>query len=398
MRSFYDLTRPELEQLLAPVDRDAGRLAHRLFAQVYRRGRTAWSSVPGLASGTREWLAAELDLGLSPVTVSQQSADSSEKVVVSFADGLTAEAILMPFAWQKARARHLARTMHQRVRRVSLRRVVRNLRLRDVVSRLKDRISGARDWKTICLSTQVGCAMGCTFCYTGTLGLRRNLTAGEIVQQFVALGGRATIAGAVFMGMGEPLHNFENLVRACRIIQDPAGLALSGDRIHVSTSGLVPAIDELAERVDVRLALSLNATTDAVRSQVMPINNRFPIGDVITACHRYVRRSRGPILVEYVLLAGVNDSAEDAFRLVDLLRDLDATVQLIPFNEFEGAPFRRPDTDVIRGFRRTLSAAGVPHTIRFSKAADVAGACGQLGLSVGEDRRRRGRRQLTTVK
>jgi 23S rRNA (adenine2503-C2)-methyltransferase len=396
MRSFYDVTREELEQMLAPLEADGRRLSRRLFGEIYRGSKKAWSEITRLSPKTQAFLQAEFDLGLSPVTESQTSSDSSEKLVVSFADGLTAEAILMPWGGRRARPHRLAQSLQQRARRVSVQRVVRNLRTRDVLSRLKDLLIGRHDLKTACISTQVGCAMGCTFCYTGTRGLKRNLEAGEIVEQFVSLRHKARIGGLVFMGMGEPLHNFDNLVRACRILQDPAGLAISGDRIHVSTCGLVPAMDKLAQSVDVRLALSLNATTDAVRSRVMPVNNRWTIREVIGACHRYVRRARGPIMVEYVLLAGVNDTPEDSVRLVDLLRGLDATVQLIPFNGFEGAEFQRPEPDVIARFRSVLAREGIPHTVRFSKAADVAGACGQLGLSVAEGRAR-GRRGILAI-
>jgi 23S rRNA (adenine2503-C2)-methyltransferase len=400
MRSFYDITREELEELLAPAAANAPELARRLFAAVYRARTDAWSEVPGLSPRERAWLDGALDLRLSPVTESRRSGDSSEKLVVSFADGSSAEAMLLPWAQHVTtlgHARGTARSLRRRARWVSVRQIARNFRVRDVFSGLTDRLKRDRPLGTACVSTQVGCAMGCTFCYTGTRGLKRNLRAGEIVEQLACVHLKAKVCGLVFMGMGEPLHNLDNLVRALRIIQDPAGLGISGDRIHVSTSGLVPEMDELSTRADVCLALSLNATTDEVRSQVMPVNKRWPIKEVIAACHRYERRSRRPVLVEYVLLAGVNDAPADSTRLAGLLRGLDARVQVIPFNGFEGAPFQRPTTDAVKRFRNELTAFGVPVSVRRSRGSDVAGACGQLGLSVPQ-RREHGRRRLLTTK
>jgi 23S rRNA (adenine2503-C2)-methyltransferase len=395
MRSFYDVTREELERSLAPEDANPRTLAKHLFTEVYRERRTAWSEVSGLSSTARAHLERNFDLDLPPVTDSQPSTDGSEKFVVSFGEGSTAETVLMPWAPypRAAHAASIAGSLRQRAKRVSMRRILRTFSVREAFFRLTERLRGTGRPCTVCLSTQVGCAMGCTFCYTGTRGLKRNLDAGEIVQQLVQANRKARVQRVAFMGMGEPLHNLENLVRALRIIQDPAGLGMTGDRIHVSTSGLVPEIDELAERANVRLALSVNATTDELRTQIMPVNKRWPLSEVIAAAHRYERKSRGPILIEYVLLGAVNDTSADSARLVELLQGLDVHVHLIPFNGFDGGSFERPSWDTVKRFRGELSARNVPVSVRHSRGRDVSGACGQLGLSVA-DGPARGRRRI----
>ena len=239
------------------------------------------------------------------------------------------------------------------------------------------------DRLTLCVSTQVGCGFGCTFCLTGTMGLVRNLTAGEIVGQVWAA--RATLApGArlthvVFMGMGEPLANYAATVKALRVLLSPRGFGFSPRRITVSTVGLVRGLERLArENLRVNLAVSLHAATDEVRSQLMPVNRGWGLDDLLAACRRFPLSVRQRMTFEYTLLAGANDSAEDARRLVRRLQGLRAKVNLIPFNEWPGSAFRRPAPERILAFQRTLLDAGLIATIRWSKGEDVGAACGQL--------------------
>jgi len=241
---------------------------------------------------------------------------------------------------------------------------------------------------TLCVSCQVGCALGCSFCATAALGLRRQLSAGEIVAQVLvamrALGprhpGELTL---VFMGMGEPLHNLAQVARAIRILALPPGLGLPLRRITVSTAGLVPQIDELSRLAErPLLAVSLNATTDELRSRLMPINRRYPLCELRAALRRYPCRARERITVEYVLLAGVNDSAEDAQRLADFCAGFPHQINLIPFNAHAHAPFAAPSEPAIDAFARALLARRpCVLSVRRSRGQDVMGACGQLVAS-----------------
>jgi 23S rRNA (adenine2503-C2)-methyltransferase len=239
---------------------------------------------------------------------------------------------------------------------------------------------------TLCLSSQVGCALGCTFCLTATMGLVRQLDAGEIVGQVALVRADRELAGhpfnVVFMGMGEPLHNYDAVVAALALLVDPQGFALSHRRITVSTSGLAPAIERLAEEpLRPRLAVSLNATTDELRDRLMPINRRYPIERLVAASQQFARTTGERVTLEYVLLAGVNDTAADAKRLARLARRVPARVNLIPFNEVPGAlPFRRPARADVVAFRDRLHAAGAQASIRFSRGSDARAACGQLAV------------------
>ena len=237
---------------------------------------------------------------------------------------------------------------------------------------------------TLCLSTQVGCGYGCAFCLTGTMGLDRNLTAGEIVGQLLAanalLGDEGRVTHVVFMGMGEPLANYASLVAALRIMIDPKlGLAYSPRRLTVSTVGLVSGIEKLGrEDLRVNLAISLHAATDEVRGRLMPINRSWNLEALMAAVKRYPLASRQRVFFEYVMLEDVNDSPDDARALVRLLRGVRAKVNLIPFNDWEGARFRRPPLPRILAFQSILLDAGVTTTVRWSKGEDIGAACGQL--------------------
>jgi len=244
------------------------------------------------------------------------------------------------------------------------------------------------DRMTLCVSTQVGCGFECRFCLTGVMGLERNLAPAEILGQVLAANRLLAPAGRVthivFMGMGEPLANLAALVTALRILTDARlGVGYSPRRITVSTVGLVPGIEKLGrEGLRVNLAISLHAATDEVRSRLMPVNRAFDLAALMAALRRYPLAPRQRIFFEYVLLDGVNDTPEDARRLATLLRGLRAKVNLIPFNDWEGAEFHRPPLARILAFQSVLLDAGVTTTVRWSKGEDIGAACGQLREAV----------------
>jgi 23S rRNA (adenine2503-C2)-methyltransferase len=239
--------------------------------------------------------------------------------------------------------------------------------------------------QTICISTQAGCAVDCHFCLTATLGLIRNLSAGEIVGQvLVALDeNRAALkpqTNIVLMGQGEPLLNYDAVMAALRIILDPNALAISTKHVTLSTSGIVPGIERLAlEKVRPKLAISLNASSNEQRDQIMPVNRKYPIGVLLDACRRYPLRPWEHLTFEYVLLGGFNESPEDARRLAKLLANLRAKVNLIPWNPGE-LPYKKPEPARIEEFRRILADKDVRAFVRYSRGQDVMAACGQLAL------------------
>ena len=243
---------------------------------------------------------------------------------------------------------------------------------------------GARsDRQTICVSTQVGCAYGCKFCASGLEGFSRNLSANEIVDQIIAVECEAAkkIDNVVFMGMGEPLANFENLLRAIRIINAPWGLAIGARHITVSTSGLAPQIRKLAEEpLQIRLAVSLHGATDEVRNQIMPINRRYNVETLLSACDYYTRHKKQRLTFEYVLIADVNDTDQQGRLLSRHARRLSAKVNLIPYNSVSGLPWTRPSEKRQEKFLSILQAEGIPATLRREKGHDIDAACGQLRL------------------
>ena len=236
------------------------------------------------------------------------------------------------------------------------------------------------DRLTLCISSQVGCAMGCVFCLTGKMGLKRNLEAHEIVDQIISVNRLILperITNIVLMGMGEPLANFDHVVEA--IIRITTIMKMSPKRITLSTSGIPPKIVELGKKaLKVNLAISLNATTDAVRNVIMPINKTYPIRALLDACRKYPLSVNKRITFEYVLLKGTNDSPEDARRLVRLLKNIPSKINLIPFNAYSGCEYERPDERTVIQFQDILLDAGMTVLIRKSKGQDILAACGQL--------------------
>ena len=258
---------------------------------------------------------------------------------------------------------------------------------------------------TLCVSSQVGCGLNCTFCSTATQGFNRNLSTAEIIGQvWVAarhLGNvphkQRRLTNVVMMGMGEPLMNFDNVVRAMSVMRDDLGYGLANKRVTLSTSGLVPQIDRLAEVSDVSLAVSLHAPNDELRTRLVPLNRKYPIAELMEACVRYAQRKRGEsVTFEYTLMKGVNDQPEHARELIRLMRDFDnrlqmkdaAKVNLIPFNPFPGTRYERPDDAAIRRFQKLLNDAGRIAPVRRTRGDDIDAACGQLKGQVMDRTRR----------
>jgi len=236
---------------------------------------------------------------------------------------------------------------------------------------------------TLCISTQAGCAMGCRFCLTGKKGLKRDLTASEILNQILAVRENrpenTSITNIVLMGMGEPLANYENTLKAISWMSCPDAFKFSSRRITLSTVGLIPEIERLArEKVTFQLAISLNASNDETRSRLMPINRRYPLKDLLAVCRRFPLRPRTRITFEYVLIEGVNDSIQDAKELVRILRGIPSKVNLIPLNEAPATPFKRSPEEKIRKFQEVLMESGLTTIVRTSKGLEISAACGQL--------------------
>jgi 23S rRNA (adenine2503-C2)-methyltransferase len=330
------LERSALAEALEPRGHEPFR-ANQIFAWIHRRGVTDARTMTDLPQSLREVLANEFVLTTPEVESHERSSDGTEKFLLRLSDGRRIESVFIP----------------------------------DTPA------------KTFCISTQVGCAMGCAFCLTGRMGLVRNLTAGEIVGQVrvlvAALHMRDTPFNIVLMGMGEPLHNYDETMKALRILADEHGMALSPRRITLSTVGLPPAIRRLAnERIMPNLAISLHAVTDSLRAELVPAGRKYSIADVIGACRALPSTRRNRITFEYVLLAGVNDSPDDARQLARLLGPVRSKVNLIPLNAAAGIPFERPSDQAIDRFARTLSERGLTVSVRKSRGRDIRAACGQL--------------------
>jgi 23S rRNA (adenine2503-C2)-methyltransferase len=253
----------------------------------------------------------------------------------------------------------------------------------DDANRIESVLIPEKERLTLCVSTQAGCAMGCRFCLTGKKGLKRNLTVSEILNQVLAvrrvLPHGTSITNIVLMGMGEPLANYENTVKALSLLACPDAFKFSSRRITLSTVGLVPEIERLArEEITFQLAISLNATNDETRSLIMPLNRRYSLKELLAACRRFPLKPRTRITFEYVLMEGVNDSLKDARELVKILRGIPSKVNLIPLNEAPAIPFKRPSEEKVRAFQEILMESGLTTIVRASKGSEISAACGQL--------------------
>jgi len=244
---------------------------------------------------------------------------------------------------------------------------------------------------TLCLSTQVGCTLGCRFCLTGKMGWKRDLMVSEILNQILAvretLTDKTSITNIVLMGMGEPLINYKNTLKAIELMTNPDAFKFSSRRVTLSTVGLLPELEQLSKgKIPFRLAISLNASDEETRSHLMPINRRYPLKKVLEACRNFPLRPRTRITFEYVLVESVNDSPQDAKRLLKILKGIPSKVNLIPLNEAPGIPFKRPPEEKIKRFQEILMQGGLTVIIRASKGAEISAACGQLQGKINENR------------
>ncbi len=376
------LTLPEMQEWLVERGEPPFR-AKQLYSWLYRHLVTGFSAMTNLPQVLRDRLVQEASIGPMVVRSELHSKDDrTRKILLELSDGKLIESVLMlypPIAMRSLAPARGATTSHSRVHSGN------------VVAPL----AGAR--ATVCVSSQAGCAFGCTFCATGQMGFDRHLSAGEIVAQVLffarelrtapwaaeGLPGSAPIdhiTNIVLMGMGEPLHNYDNVLRVLRILNSPDGFNLGARHMTVSTVGLVPAIRKLSqEPLQVNLAISLHAPTDELRSQTMPVNKKYPLLELLSACRDYIDATGRQVTFEYVLLAGVNDTAQSAHQLGELLAPLKqfAHVNCIPVNA-TSADYRPPGGEAIRAFRDILFEHGVSNSVRAERGDDIAAACGQL--------------------
>lgn len=319
--------------------------ASQILNWLYEKRVEEIAGMKNLPSALRESLAQEYSLELPKLEKINGSSDTTRKFLLRLGDGQLIETVLIPAS-------------------VGL-------------------YGEQSDRHTLCVSTQVGCAYGCKFCASGLEGFRRNLTADEIVGQFIAVEkeSKEKINNLVFMGMGEPLANYENLLKAIRIINAPWGLGIGARKITISTSGLAPQIRKLAEEdIQVRLAISLHGARDEVRNKIMPVNRKYPLDQLIGACEAYQKIRGRLITFEYILLEGVNDDPAETAPLAELARRSHAKVNLIPFNEVAETGFKRPSDERCVRFRDELTRRGTKVTLRIEKGHDIDAACGQLRL------------------
>ena len=384
---FQSLTRAELAELIRPLSRDSYKAerqsqyrARQIFHWVYQRHQTDWDQMSDLSLELRNWLKGNIEIFRLKERHSRQALDGTHKFLWDLADGKTIESVIIPAALQEKDEVPSSEAPQSEAGFWAGRPV-------------HEKVTSAR-WSrlTACISSQVGCAMACKFCLTGVQGLDRHLTVPEIVTQIFELRKIAPITNIVFMGMGEPLHNFANIVKACQIFLDQDGFGFSKRKVTISTSGLVSAIEELGKLVDVSLAISLNATTDEQRSQIMPVNKKWNIEQLLNACRAYPLGSHRRITFEYVMLKDFNDSLEDAQRLIQLTKGIPSKINLIPFNPHSGSEYQRPSDDVVRRFQKYLLDRQVTATVRISRGQDILAACGQLrsifGTARGTERHR----------
>jgi len=401
---FQSLTQSDLAELLLPLSdehrgperamKQARYRAKMIYHWVYQRFVTEWDEMSDLSKSTREWLKANVQIFRLEDRMNRQALDGTHKFLWELPDQKTIESVIIPAALQE---KDIIEPEDKTAPRVNGSQVARNAELYRQGKRFSGRLAPDKDltsdhWTrlTACISSQVGCAMACKFCLTGVQGLDRHLQTHEIVTQVYELRRLAPITNIVFMGMGEPLHNFDNVVKACKIMLDGDGLNFSKRKVTISTSGLVPAIIELGKQVDVSLAISLNGSNDEQRSAIMPVNKKWNIESLMKACREYPLGSHRRITFEYVMLKDFNDSLEDAARVAQLTRGIPSKINLIPFNEHPAAPYKRPTDETVRKFQEYLMDRHIVATVRISRGRDILAACGQLrsifGTARGSDK------------
>ena len=338
-KTKIDIKEMSKDQLAAWLEEHgiASYRAAQILKWIYLRQTDAFDQMTDLSNENRKLLTSRYSIDRLEKIRSERSRDGSKKYLFRLSDGNLIESVLIP----------------------------------------------ERGHYTLCISSQVGCALGCRFCFTGQGGLARNLTSGEIIAQVrdiqKALDEPRYLTNIVLMGMGEPLANYGNVVKAIDTLTDNTlGLGFASRRVTLSTSGLADKLSDLGRDTAVSLAISLNAADNKTRDRLMPINKKYPIERLLEACRRYPIKPHRRITFEYILLKGINDSEKDAHRLTRLLRPLRAKINLIPFNAFEGSDFRRPDESVINRFLQILLKSNYTAIIRRSKGEDISAACGQL--------------------
>ncbi|HMO17406.1 MAG TPA: 23S rRNA (adenine(2503)-C(2))-methyltransferase RlmN [Oligoflexia bacterium] len=355
--NILGLERSKLREILSESLDLTPYRAKQLFSWLYRKKVTDFNLMTDISKSLRNELCSRFYISRLKIITHEESSDGSRKYLFSLDDGSEVESVLIK---QPTRF-------------------------------------------TLCISSQVGCAIGCKFCRTAQMGLKRNLSAAEIIGQVIAVqedvklrddrggeDGREAFQNIVFMGMGEPLHNKNSVISAVKVLNDELGLNFSGRKITVSTSGLVPAIKEFGlSGARANLAISLNATTDEVRSEIMPINNRWPLKDLIQTLREYPLRPHRRITFEYVMLGDINDSDDDIQRLPQLLKGIPAKINLIPYNTNAGLGFKQPSTERVYYWQKRLLEMGLNSTIRWSKGNDISAACGQLATKSEMERRRK---------
>jgi len=345
-RDLVGLSREELAAEMLALGEKPFR-AKQLWHWLYHQGETDFARMNTIAKPMQMKLAERFVVGRPEVATQQDSADGTRKWLFRFRDHQQVETVYIP--------------------------------------------SSDEDRGAVCISTQVGCTLSCRFCHTGTQALVRNLGAAEIVGQFIAArdsygewpspkdGTPRHLSNIVVMGMGEPLYNYENVAKALKIVMDHEGIGLSRRRITLSTSGVVPMMDRCGVELGVGLAVSLHAVTDELRDEIVPLNRKYPIADLLAACRRYPGASNARrITFEYVMLRGVNDSEAEARELVRLISGMPAKVNLIPFNPWPGSPYKTSTSEAIHRFADILNDAGYASPIRRPRGRDILAACGQL--------------------
>jgi 23S rRNA (adenine2503-C2)-methyltransferase len=335
-KDIKDFTEEQLTAWLAEINVAPYR-SGQILRWIYKRQADSFSVMTDLSKEIRDQLDARFTIDRLERIYVAQSQDGSKKYLFGLKDGSRIESVLIP----------------------------------------------ERGHFTLCISSQVGCAQGCRFCRTGRDGFGRNLSKGEIVGQIRDiqndLEDPRLLTNIVLMGMGEPLANFTNVVNALHTMTDSgAGLGIAGRRITLSTAGLINRLSDLGLKTNVNLAISLNATQNRTRDLLMPINRQYPIEQLLDACRRYPLRPQRRITFEYILIKGINDSAQDAYRLAELLRPIKSKINLIPFNSHEGCLYQRPQESVIAQFQQILLQKNYTVIIRRSKGQDISAACGQL--------------------
>jgi len=342
MIPIHSIFPEELEARLVATGEQAYRV-DQIFAWLYRQRVKGFEEMSNLSARLRGWLQQEYCYSQIECLRGLGSGDATRKMLFKLEDGQLIESVLIPAS--------------------------------------PALYGTAADRRTACISTQVGCAYGCKFCASGLDGFSRNLVAGEIVEQLIGIE-RASgekINNIVFMGMGEPLANYANLIRAITIINSPWGLNIGARHITVSTSGLAPQVKQLADQpLQIRLAISLHGATDEVRDRIMPVNRKYNLATLFEACAYFRSRKKQKITFEYILIDQVNDGLDQAEALVHHARRLDAKVNLIPYNTVEGLDWQRPSVTRQNRFHKVLRDAGIPATIRREKGHDIEAACGQL--------------------